>query len=544
MENIKHPEFIEEFKSYMIGIKNLSANYIENIISTLKDFLEFVNDHIFDCKYESINDMTLNGTIFYQGFRDTVYYYVLKNHKWTKYLLDDGRIIDTDIPEDSVDYKSMKKGKAKLYLEAKDIHATEDEDPYPVKFARLSIIKIKPKDEYVLNKKLMFQISKNPQGIPLVVDRDGYPYLEITGKNFNFNKEYIRVFVNGRLMPRCKYDFYTTFYCPRLVIYEWVNKGDFIYLDVTPYRYREVYYSEELQPKQTLIDLKKYINKPFDIRYYDVYMNGRKLSLNNVFSISPWEMTLVNLKSQYHLTIYERDRDWEWYGLDYTENIYVFTLDDLFSKSFVTQEDKDRIIKEIIDKQKDSRLTINPNEFVEEKINYNDDFKDATDFFIFYYYELIPKGFMNPDVKQISTEVIVENFPDVYSVHKTTSYEQEHQDEEQKERRKRYIDVLYLNPDVITEGREVYFDSTMGYYKFSEDRNIYVYFTKDGEYIYDKTMTPDLLIKNVGRGALRPGRIIMNYMIGHPDDNIPQELLDDSSSIVIPEEENITKKGE
>ena len=33
-------------------------------------------------------------------------------------------------------------------------------------------------------------------------------------------------------------------------------------------------------------------------------------------------------------------------------------------------------------------------------------------------------------------------------------------------------------------------------------------------------------------------------MIGHPDDDVPQELLDDSSSIVIPEEENITKKGE
>ena len=90
----------------------------------------------------------------------------------------------------------------------------------------------------------------------------------------------------------------------------------------------------------------------------------------------------------------------------------------------------------------------------------------------------------------------------------------------------------------------MYFASRMGYYKFSEDRNIYVYFTKDGEYIYDRVMTPDLLIKNINYGVLRPGRILMNYMIGHPDDNIPQELLDDSSSIVIPEEENITKKGE
>lgn len=81
MENIKYPEFIEEFKSYMIGIKNLSANYIENIISTLKDFLEFVNDHIFDCKYESINDMTLNEIRFLNNSDIYGYiYYLVKNN--------------------------------------------------------------------------------------------------------------------------------------------------------------------------------------------------------------------------------------------------------------------------------------------------------------------------------------------------------------------------------------------------------------------------------------------------------------------------------
>ena len=36
------------------------------------------------------------------------------------------------------------------------------------------------------------------------------------------------------------------------------NKGDYIYLDVTPYRYKEIYYSETLEPNQTLIDLRKY----------------------------------------------------------------------------------------------------------------------------------------------------------------------------------------------------------------------------------------------------------------------------------------------
>ena len=50
MNNKIYPEFIEDFKNYVAGIKNLSASYIDSMLSTLKGSLEFVNDHIFDCK--------------------------------------------------------------------------------------------------------------------------------------------------------------------------------------------------------------------------------------------------------------------------------------------------------------------------------------------------------------------------------------------------------------------------------------------------------------------------------------------------------------
>ena len=484
-----------------------------------------------------------SGVRYYQKYRENVYYYVLKNHYWSKYLLDDGHLIQNKIPESNIDTKQLKKGRAKLYLEAKDIHATEFEDPYPIKFARISMIRISPKSEELVDKDLTFYINKNPQGIPLVVDSAGYPFLEITGKDFNFRKEYLRVFVNGRLLPRSKYDFFWTMYCPRLVIYEWVNRGDFIYMDVTPYRYKEIYYSEELDKDKITIDLKGIITKPFDIRYYDVYMNGRKLSLNNVFSISPWEITLVNLKSQYHLTIYERDRDWEWYGLNYKEDIFAFTPSGLFEKGFVSEEEKNQMIKDIIDKKKDYRLNIVPNEFTEDKMNYNDDFTCATDFFIFYYYELLPKTYLNPDRIQVSTEVMTENFPDVYKAHKTSPYEQEFQDDEQKERRHGYPDVLFLNPDTITKGREVYFDADMNYYKYTENLGVYVYFTKDGKVNWNQTITQAELDQALFDGTLKAGRIVMTYIVGHPDNNIPQEILDESSSIVIPSEENLRKRG-
>ena len=81
MNNTTYPEFIEEFKNYVAGIKNLSASYIDSMLSTLKGFLEFVNDHIFDCKYENINEMTLNDIRFLNN--SDIYgfiFYLAENH--------------------------------------------------------------------------------------------------------------------------------------------------------------------------------------------------------------------------------------------------------------------------------------------------------------------------------------------------------------------------------------------------------------------------------------------------------------------------------
>lgn len=81
MNTITYPEFIEDFKNYVAGIKNLSASYIDSMLSTLKGFLEFVNDHIFDCKYENIREMTLNDIRFLNT--SDIYgfiFYLAENH--------------------------------------------------------------------------------------------------------------------------------------------------------------------------------------------------------------------------------------------------------------------------------------------------------------------------------------------------------------------------------------------------------------------------------------------------------------------------------
>lgn len=302
------------------------------------------------------------------------------------------------------------------YQDIGPILAFSEFDEPPVKYTRLipHTFTIKPNSEDILNIPLTMCFTKNSLRLLVTCKRKEYPHFEFTEYDFNFSTDYIRVFRNGRLLPRCKYQFNSTFSKPTLMILEECEPGEILMIDISPYRYTEIFYQEELDPTTTFIDLTKgtatidlkgRINKPFDIRYYDVYMNGRKLSINNVFSISPYQITLVNLKSFYNLEIYEKERDWEYFGLDYKENIYYYTIDELFASNFVSEEVRNQMVKDIIDKQKDPRLTIRPNENIEEKQDYTD-LRKYVQFHIFYHDELIPKTWDNPDRLQENFEVM------------------------------------------------------------------------------------------------------------------------------------------
>lgn len=64
MEVYKFPKFMLEFSNYLIAIKNYSDNYVENISTTIQQFLSFINVHKYDHKYKEINQMTLNDVSF------------------------------------------------------------------------------------------------------------------------------------------------------------------------------------------------------------------------------------------------------------------------------------------------------------------------------------------------------------------------------------------------------------------------------------------------------------------------------------------------
>lgn len=60
MNNKIYPKFVYDIKNYLIAIGNYSYLYVDNIITTINQFLEFINTYKFDEKYESISEMTDN----------------------------------------------------------------------------------------------------------------------------------------------------------------------------------------------------------------------------------------------------------------------------------------------------------------------------------------------------------------------------------------------------------------------------------------------------------------------------------------------------
>ena len=325
-----------------------------------------------------------------------------------------------------------------------------------LRFVTLNKFKIQANDEEVLNKPLKIRLSKSAEGIRYIVPRDSDElFLEFVDNTFGYSKDFIRVYVNGRLMPREMYVFYPMYHYPRIrFIYE-VKKDDIIYIDVSPYRYTQIYYKEDISPTDDLLDLRTIINKPFDIRYYDMYINGRKLSINNAITIDPWTVKLVNLHSSYNLLILEKERDYEYYGLDYSVKQFFFTIDELVSKGFVSEEEKKKLIDFMVDKNKHDDLVINENTNEEDK-EYYPGIMDKYIYYIldmFYYQEFIPKTFVNPDIAQFSLLVLIDMYQEIYELYITSPLDATCDDEvNARERRAEYIDALCIDPDLIFKG--------------------------------------------------------------------------------------------
>lgn len=325
-------------------------------------------------------------------------------------------------------------------------------DNVPYRFTRIGSVTVSTTDNSMLNKNLNFSVKKIPTMSRFTTDVAGYGFIEIASNDFQLNTEYIRIFRNGRLVSRNRYRLITSYGYPKILIHHWLEVGDIVYIDITPYRYNLKYRQDELDVSRRELLLtfdgeggRWNPNKPVDIRYYDMYLNGRKLSINNVFNTSPYEITLANIKSKYDLEIYEKERDQEYFGFNSSSTLNTINYGWYYPSSLADEEMK-KAVHDYIEEQKDPRLHIYPNTYDEPRFDQGEIDLFYAIYFLFYYDELIPKKYYNPDLKQSSSKLMMENFIEVYNKFKTLPYS-DSDNEEERNRRRSYPDILYLDPD-------------------------------------------------------------------------------------------------
>lgn len=312
----------------------------------------------------------------------------------------------------------------------------EDGDNYEV-FTPLKKFKIAATIPETFNYGNDFYVnfSKNCAVYTLTVKEDGTPKIDLPFRLLKPEREYLRVYKNGRLVD---YNLYYFGYKSRPVFvqfYMTCKKGDIISVNIVPYQYKEIYYQRQFDINKPIFDLSEKITKNFCNRYFDVYVNGRKMSWNSCFAVAPWVLTLVNLKSSKNLQIFEIERDNEYFGLDYKTDDRPYSFGDMIDEPFIDPDEIGDIIRDIIDKDKDEDLIIHPNTD-EEDDNGDRDEGIVGQFWTYYYHELVPIGFIDPNEYQINTKKIEHLYPLVNEAYRIDD------------------DVIIHDPNILIEGRD------------------------------------------------------------------------------------------
>lgn len=234
----------------------------------------------------------------------------------------------------------------------------------------------------------------------------------------------LRVFVDGRLYPTSTYELEPITKINSAVqfhIKREISTTSNVYIDRTPYILKEVYFKKELSQNDMdlYLDLKGILNKPFDYKYFDVFLNGKKISRNNLVAITPTKLKLFNLTSKYNLYIIEKD------GIgdgEYTD-INISDIYDKILESFVPNlTDKIKIIEELAKYKKDDEVSMGQNLDMEDDITTGNPVNlDSFDYVGYYTRYVLTLDKINPDILQLNSirfdeYPIIKNYVDIDSI--------------------------------------------------------------------------------------------------------------------------------
>ena len=323
----------------------------------------------------------------------------------------------------------------------------------------LSTFRVTLLDQAYNGRDIYIKISKTPYFTSFVTTRTGM-VTQTVSPHIKRSPEYFRVFANGRLLPKTAWslmDYSIDNQEPSIRMNYQVPAGTVISIDATPYRYQRVFSMKEI-PENSVIDMAPYIDKPIDLHYYDIYLNGRKLGEANVVYLSPTKVKHLNIHSSYNFEVWQKERGDEYYGFTYEDESWKTLVDRLLDSEKLTDEDKEIIIDRIVDQTLEPGFDPNENDKTE------DDFfpdviwgEEDAEMHLFYEEQLLPLLYLNPDTWQFSYEVIRRRYPHIA-------------EDMKKDRRTRpNPNVLNLNPDLCPTAESII--KIGGYLNEDEDLN-------------------------------------------------------------------------
>jgi hypothetical protein len=225
-----------------------------------------------------------------------------------------------------------------------------------------------------------------------------------TGKVFEFDAinhndmTNFRVFKNGRLIPGNLYDVDfdrkntgSNFVTPIIT----KELGDSFVADYTPYKFTLLFEQAEIS-NQGFVDLRSVLKRPFDLRWHDVYLNGRKLNKKHIDVISPSIIFIKNVNTRLNLVILEKAHE---------DDIFEMVSDNhIITRLWEVSGEFQSILME------------NRPVLANGEIDIITEIVDVIDFEWMRFFLTILKTveFINPDVNQINDDIMW-RFPNVYT---------------------------------------------------------------------------------------------------------------------------------
>jgi hypothetical protein len=211
---------------------------------------------------------------------------------------------------------------------------------------KLNKFYIRLKTEELAGSSFIFKIYKKPKSIRFISTVNGHPSVGIGTALQKKDIDHLRVFKNGRLMPQDTYRIDRKYRSFVLTFLDRLSIGDKIFIDITPYKYTCVAYNKDFimdnathrrryniykdygtaigntsswkdvesvysaSVKSGVDEKSIFYNLPLDfsLEYYDVYVNGRKLSrfdFHRVDSENAYITTPIIYNS--HVQIFQKD---------------------------------------------------------------------------------------------------------------------------------------------------------------------------------------------------------------------------------------------